>query len=202
MYKDILSIGPKPVLKADDRKAEVAEHLEVEKFLAAEFPYPDNTFKEIYAQFVLQRVMDPRPIIAECYRVAQRNGLLEMTVPFGSHDMAWENPHNVRPYFPGTWMQFSRPVQERDDFYPYDFQPKLLIMRIPDGLYAMIPEEQRMQAVMSQRNIAVEMTVVMEAQKVPREAGNPDKIRMPRLLIEPLSGRKAPSPDGKDRFKL
>ena len=165
------------------------EHLSVEKFLSPPYLLPTGHFKEVYAQSVLHFALDPVPLLTELYRVLRHEGLLEVTVPHGANDVAWESPLSKRPYYVGSFMQFSRPVMTTEDALPFDFQPKLVIIRLPDPLYQMIPQEKQLESVMTQRNIAIEMTAVLQAQKPFRKPANPEKIRLPRLVIEPLSKR-------------
>lgn len=183
----VLAIGRAPILKVGEEDKEVAEHMSVEKFLAPPWVLPEHHFKEIVVPYAINRVMDPRPIMAELYRVARKGALLEITVPHGGADSAWEDPRFMRPWFPNSFLQFARPVCA--DEVPYDWQPKAVYIRVPDGLLAQMPEDARFISTMLKRNVAAEICAVLECIKPARKHDDPSKIRLPKLLVQPFSKR-------------
>lgn len=186
---EILTVGPRPILKPNDPPQEVVETIDEESFLSPPWVLPDSHFKEIYAPYVLNRVLDPRPVLTELYRVARPGCLLELTMPHGGCDAAWEDPRFVRPWFPNSFVQFSRPLMRTAQ--EYDWQAKVVYVRVPDALLAQMPEESHFQGTMIQRNVGQEICCVLEAIKPARKADNPEKIRMPKILVQPWSARVA-----------
>lgn len=187
--KQILSVGPKPVLRADDTKTEVAEHITVEKALSPPWLYPTHFFDELYVPYVLNRTMDCRPTMAELYRVAKRGALLEVTVPAGSSDDAWMNPDYMRPWFINTFLYFQRAMQPEDNPQEYDWLVRAVYIRINEGLFAQIPDKDQLQVAMTQRNVAQELCAVMEAIKPAGPAGDTKRLKLPRLTVQPMSAR-------------
>jgi hypothetical protein len=183
----VLAIGLKPILKPGEELKEVAEHLSVEEFLSPPWVLPDGHFTEIYAAYSINRAIDPRPIMAELYRVADNKCLLELTVPHGGADSAWEDPRFVRPWYPNSFIQFARPVcQDKND---YDWQAKVVYVRVPDGLLAQMPQEGHFLNTMVRRNVANELCGVLEAVKPARKHDDPMKIKLPKILVQPFSQR-------------
>jgi len=70
----------------------------------------------------------------------------------------------------------------------YDWQCKACYIRVPESLLAQMPEQAHLQTVMIQRNVAEEICVVMEAIKPGRKEDDPDKIRLPKMLVQGMKG--------------
>jgi hypothetical protein len=152
----------------------------------------DYTYDEIYMPFVLCRTLTPYPIMQELWRVAKVDALLEVTVPCGSSDNAWENPTFLRPYYPQSFVWFSQPLlQDPALEYNADWQARMVYIRIPDGLLQQIPEDSRFTAAMTKRNVCLELCAVLQAIKPARKRNDADAIRLPKLQVQAMSQRQS-----------
>lgn len=84
----------------------------------ASFPYPfaDNSVDELYMSHVLEHLPNPLPILEELHRIAKPNATFTIRVPYGSSDIAFEDPTHVRQYFLNSFMYFSQPAYARADY--------------------------------------------------------------------------------------
>lgn len=89
------------------------------------FPYPfaDSTISEFHMSHVLEHLPFPLPIMQELHRIAKPGAKFTLRVPYGSSDIAFEDPTHVRQYFLNSFMYFSQPAYARADYgYRGDWQ--------------------------------------------------------------------------------
>ena len=187
--KRILSVGDTLVNPNAPVDTDV-DFISVKELLSP--PYPrltDYAYDEIYIPFILCRTDKPLPIMQELYRVAKAECLLEVTVPDGSSDTAWENPEYVRPYFANSFLFFSAPITDPKSDYTADWQARAVYMRVPDGILQQVPDTHHFEITMTKRNVCVEICAVMQAHKPARKRGDKEGVRMPKMLVQPFSAR-------------
>lgn len=56
------------------------------------YPFPDNSFEIIYCDNVLEHLTDVPTVMTELHRIAQRDALISVTVPFFAHRNAYNDP--------------------------------------------------------------------------------------------------------------
>jgi SAM-dependent methyltransferase len=64
-----------------------------------EWPFADNSVKEIYASHMLEHLDNFFVFFAEAWRVLQPNGTMAIRTPYGAHRLAWTDPTHLRPWF-------------------------------------------------------------------------------------------------------
>lgn len=71
-------------------------------------PFEDNRFDEILMSHVIEHIHNVLPMMQELWRVAKPGAKLLVAVPYGSSDVAFEDPTHVRQFFLGSWGYFSQ----------------------------------------------------------------------------------------------
>jgi radical SAM protein with 4Fe4S-binding SPASM domain len=132
-------------------------------------PLPDSSVKEFLASHVLEHIRAPLPLMQELYRVAKPGAKLVVRVPYGSSDVAWEDPTHVRPYFLDSFGYFGQPYYWRADYgYRGDWRVELLELVLPDTPLRNATVPDIAQAVRTQRNVVDEMVAKLCAVKPAR----------------------------------
>ena len=99
------------------------------------WPFNDCEFEEIKAYEILAYTFNVVPIIDECWRIIQPDGLLRILVPLCDRNLAWVDPHFVRPYHRETFDHFD-PDLPRGQYYHWYTTRRWRITRkteLPNG---------------------------------------------------------------------
>lgn len=135
-------------------------------------PVVDSTYDEIYMSHVLEHLESPLAVMQELHRIAAPGATCIIKVPYGSSDIADEDPTHLHRFFIGSWQYFSQLAYKRADYrYRGDWRiitRKLLCNedlvkyrdRLPD-LFKIITHG---------RNFVIEMTAILECIKPIRNA--------------------------------
>lgn len=136
-------------------------------------PFRENQFSHMLMSHVIEHLPQPLPIMQELWRVAAPGCQLIIRVPYGSSDIAFEDPTHYRQYFLNSFSYFGQPAYARADYgYRGDWKERerLLVLdpRFPEDD---IPDDPRdmMQIVNTFRNVIDEFIVVLEAVKPMRQ---------------------------------
>lgn len=148
-------------------------------------PFLDDSFTEIKGSHILEHLADPLKAMGELWRVATNGALLQLRLPHGASDDAWEDPTHVRAYFQQSFGYFSQPFYWRADYgYRGDWQPQVVRLLVPRSWVdhqgqSIIFDIQR------QRNIVREMVVDLIAVKPAREPLK-SLIVLPKIEVHPV----------------
>lgn len=99
---------------------------------------PENYYDLIVAWHVLEHIPADEylDVVQELWKSLTPNGLFVVEVPYGAHDMAWENPTHVRAFFPASFGFMSQPFYWREDYgYRGDFKTESIEINVPVGLW-------------------------------------------------------------------
>lgn len=133
-------------------------------------PFDENSVDEILMSHVIEHISNTLPLMQELYRIAKPGTKLNILVPHGGSDDAWEDPTHVRPYFPGSFGYFSQPYYWRADYgYRGDWQPEKVILRIGQKDCEGYSVQELWQRSRHERNLVREMSVTLRAVKPARE---------------------------------
>ncbi len=150
--------------------------------LGEKLPFSDDSFSELYMSHVLEHLPHPLPIMEEFWRVAAPGAKLQIHVPYGSSDIAFEDPTHYRQYFMNSFMYFGQPAYARADYgYRGDWQETLRVLVLANELdrkaIAQLGPAGVSSLVKAERNIVEEFIVTLIAVKPIRPAGSPaDKV--------------------------
>lgn len=136
----------------------------------------DITHEEDVCEYALvahtiEHLQRPLVFMDGLYRLMQPGGVVEIRVPYGSSDDAFEDPTHVRQYFHGSWGYFSQPFYWRADYgYRGDFRVRdLYLLLNPRMGYNQATDSERIiRNVANLRNVVSEMIVFLEAVKPAR----------------------------------
>lgn len=132
-------------------------------------PFPESSFDELHMSHVLEHFPHPLPIMEELWRVAKPGAKLLVKVPYGSSDIAFEDPTHYRQYFVNSFMYFGQPAYAAADYgYRGDWQVtrRVLVVSETFPLEEMPPSPREfMEMVRVYRNLIDEFIVELEAVK-------------------------------------
>lgn len=74
---------------------------------ACNLPFKDNTFTEIYSQYVLEHVADNLSSIQEMYRVCQNGATIQLILPHATCPAFYDDITHVHKYSSRTWEHFD-----------------------------------------------------------------------------------------------
>ena len=132
-------------------------------------PFETDTFDEMLAIHVIDRLPDPSALLSELYRIARPGCQLVLQLPYGSSDAAWAHPEAVRPYFLDSFGCFGQPYYWRGDrAYTGDWQLGFVLVKLSRERYANVPHAERLRDIREKRNVVREMTAILTAMKPPR----------------------------------
>jgi SAM-dependent methyltransferase len=149
-------------------------------------PLADDSADELLLSHVIEHIRDPLALMQELHRVARPGARMEIRVPHGASDDAYEDPTHVRQYFHHSFGYFSQPYYWRADYgYRGDWQPKLLRLRVDPARFAGLPRSPQawLQVIQRERNTVVEMVCELVAMK-PARAADRALLAEPEVEIE------------------
>lgn len=133
-------------------------------------PFGPDSVAEFRLDHVLEHIRDSLALFEEMHRVAEPGARAVVRVPHGSSDDASEDPTHVRRLFPGSFLYFAQPAYSRADYgYRGDWQARAVVLAVPRVPHQDMAREEILERVNALRNTVLEMTVVLEAVKPPRE---------------------------------
>lgn len=102
------------------------------------WPYPDETFIEVFSNHVLEHLHDYMNYFRETWRVLKPNGQMVIQVPYGWHQSAWWDLTHLRPWFqesfaglqPG-FRKFTRNLQHDDMGFAFWIHHVVMILGLP-----------------------------------------------------------------------
>ena len=146
-------------------------------------PFPDESVGEFLLSHVLEHIQDTLPLMQELHRIATKDAICTIRVPYGSSDDAWEDPTHVRPYFIQSFGYFSQPFFWRADYgYRADWQPEDMELIVDKNRFQGVNAQDIMQKVLRERNVVNEMVVNLRAIKPIRACDKTLQV-MPKIKI-------------------
>ncbi len=134
--------------------------------LEKRWPFPDDSFDELYCSHVLEHVKNPLFFMEEAWRVAKPGAAMRVLVPYGTSDAAWEDPTHVRPYFIGSFFFFSQLAYNSADYgYRGDWEAEVITVDLPDRLFPNKDPVEVQKIIRHQRNVVEEMIADLTAIK-------------------------------------
>lgn len=88
------------------------------------YPFPNNTFDEIYADNILEHLDDLDTIMKELHRIMKKKGLLKIKVPHYSQIGAFSDPTHKRFFTYQTFDFYTGDVPDFDYYYDFKFKMK------------------------------------------------------------------------------
>jgi ubiquinone/menaquinone biosynthesis C-methylase UbiE len=83
------------------------------------WPWDDASIERIYASHVIEHLHDFRGFMAECYRVLEPGGVLEILTPHPLCEWFHQDPTHVRGYTANTFVYYLTPANPCGDYgYP------------------------------------------------------------------------------------
>lgn len=146
-------------------------------------PFDNDTFDEMLATHVIDRLADPTVLLSELYRIARPGCQLVLQLPYGSSDTVWSDPEVLRPYFLDSFGCFGQPYYwQGDRGYTGDWQLAFALVKMSRERYARVSHAQRLADIREKRNVVKEMTAILTAMKPPRPRDR-NLVTTPRLEI-------------------
>jgi SAM-dependent methyltransferase len=141
--------------------------------LTQPLPFLSDSCDEFYMSHVLEHIQYPLPLLQEIHRCAKPGAKLTIRVPYGSSDIAFEDPTHYRQYFLNSFMYFSQPAYARADYgYRGDWDVTRRVLVIASHInkddLPNSPEE-FMQMVSTYRNLIEEFIVELTCIKPIRD---------------------------------
>jgi len=142
---------------------------DLENIPLARLPFPGDRFEHMLMSHVLEHLSNPLAVMQELHRVMKPGGTIEIHVPYGSSDNAFEDPTHKRNYFLGSWQYFSQAAYQRADYgYRGDWRITNRTLRIAKHSPAYHMQEDLPNALrlaMTGRNVVDEMSALLTAVK-------------------------------------
>jgi ubiquinone/menaquinone biosynthesis C-methylase UbiE len=147
--------------------------------LEAPLPFAADSVETLLMCHVLEHIKDALGLMQELHRIAQPGAQLQVHVPFGASDDAWEDPTHVRPYFLRSFSYFAQPFYSRADYgYRGDWQPERIHLKVMREGNEDLDPVAVMRRVTRERNVVAEMICVMSAVK-------PIRLPLAELIAPP-----------------
>lgn len=132
-------------------------------------PFEDNTFEEMQIIHTLEHLFSPLGVMEELYRIAKPDCKMEIHVPYGSSDGAFEDPQHIHYFFLKSFIYFAQPTYWRASYgYMADWETtkrQLLLLREE---FEEASLEDIHNAVRLNRNIVIEYRIFLKAIKPAR----------------------------------
>lgn len=71
--------------------------------LMADWPFPDQSVRAIYASHVLEHLPSPQQFFREAWRVCKPYATVDLRVPYGGAIEAWHDLTHLRPWYPACF---------------------------------------------------------------------------------------------------
>jgi predicted SAM-dependent methyltransferase len=74
------------------------------------YPFQDDSVESIVAHHIVEHltVAEHLNFMNECWRILDKNGILELVFPFWNTEYTWIDPTHVRAIHPGQYTYFTR----------------------------------------------------------------------------------------------
>ena len=120
----------------------------------------------------------------EISRIAKPDAQLQIRVPYGLSNTAWEDPTHVRPYFPNSFNYFQQPAYKTNDYgYRGDWKVEETVLRIPQRKLDGMTRSEMIEAVDTQWNFVKEMVVILRNVKPIRSRLHGTMTKAPVRII-------------------
>lgn len=120
----------------------------------------------IFMSHILEHLKNPLFVMEELWKIAAPNCELQIKVPYGSSDNAWEDPTHVRPYFIGSFLYFSQLYYGRADYgYRGDWNIDTIHLDVFEDRCINKEGQAVLDEVKMKRNMVKEMIVTMQPVK-------------------------------------
>jgi SAM-dependent methyltransferase len=147
-------------------------------------PFDDDSVDEFIAVDLIEHIVHPLPLMAELWRCAKPDAILELALPYGTSDDAWEDPTHVRPYFVGSWRYFSAPIFYRADYgYRGDWEVEQIILDVADSPAT---SDELAEMLLALRNVVLRQYVRLRAVK-PARTPDAEKVTQPPVLFRKVA---------------
>jgi SAM-dependent methyltransferase len=130
-------------------------------------PAPHNTYDFIKMHHVIEHLHDPLKAMENLWFVANDDCTLEILVPHGADDTAWEDQTHLRPYFPGSFAAFGQPYYWKADYgYQGDWEVESIVLEVREVFK---DHQDQLDVILERsRNVARNMWVYLRAVKPSR----------------------------------
>lgn len=154
-------------------------------------PLEPSSVKEFHASHILEHIHNILPVMEELYRVAEPDAKLLVRVPYGSSDIAFEDPTHVRQFFLNSFTYFGQPAYARADYgYTGDWEEVKRLLILNPGA-AVQPEslEEAQHMLQHMRNSVIEFIVELRAVKPRRSTlDRPRRVEAEFATFEQIYG--------------
>lgn len=132
----------------------------------------------IFMSHTLEHLRNPLFVMEELWKVAAPNCELQIKVPYGSSDNAWEDPTHVRPYFIGSFLYFSQLYYGRADYgYRGDWDIDTIHLEVYENKCVSREGQDVLDEIEIKRNLVKEMTVALKPIKPMRKFEGENKTQ-------------------------
>ena len=130
-----------------------------------------DSVDEFLLSHVLEHLVHPLPMFEWAWHIAKPGAVMNVLVPYGSSDDADADATHVRRLFVSSWGYFGQPHYWRADYgYRGDWQCRRLTLRVDGKRFPPdVTREKVENAIMSARNVVLEMRAELVAVKPARE---------------------------------
>jgi SAM-dependent methyltransferase len=143
---------------------------DLENLRQTHIPLPDESVDYFLLSHVLEHIKDSLGLMQELWRLAVPGATMEIRVPHGASNDAWEDPTHVRAYFPGSFGYFSQPFYWRADYgYRADWEPENLRLLVDGARCNGLSRQEILAKADCERNLVREMVCEMRVVKPIRE---------------------------------
>lgn len=157
-------------------------------------PLADDSVDEFLLSHVIEHVRQPLPMLQELHRIAAPGARMEIRVPYGSSDDAFEDPTHVRQYFLDSFGYFGQPYYWRADYgYRGDWRIDEIELVISDVSLERASSADIAAVVKTRRNVVTEMRATLTAVK---------PIREPRAELRAAPRVRYTFPSGMPLFQI
>jgi FkbM family methyltransferase len=162
-------------------------------------PLEDNSIDKFLGSHLLEHIKNPLAMMDELYRVAKPDAELVFKLPYGSSDDAFEDPTHVRQYFLNSFTYFAQPTYWRADYgYRADWQPIGIIIDVDGDKFGDKNDEELLELLHTQRNVAKQATVLLKAIKPAREQRR-ELMENPAVTFEKTGQSEETTKQSKER---
>jgi ubiquinone/menaquinone biosynthesis C-methylase UbiE len=157
--------------------------VDLDKCDTVPLPFEESSIDEFLCSHLLEHLSHPLDFMQELYRVAKPEAKAVFKVPYGSNDIAFEDPTHVRPYFLGSFGYFSQPYYYGSDYgYRGDWRTDKIDLMVSAEKFHGKAANQIFYDINTYRNIVLEMIVTLRAVKPIREQKK-ELITSPEVTI-------------------